>query len=106
MAKKQREKGARGEREWAAWLNEHTGDGYYWARNGRNGIGSADVVPDPKVAGNMADTAWEVKRRDSLGWLQRGMEQAMEADRLLAIRFDGDRWWVMMPAEDYIEEYL
>ena len=95
-----KQKGGRGEREWAAFCREH---GFTEARRGQQfagGIDSPDVVGIPGVH-------QEVKRVESLN-IHKAMEQAIrdsegKAVPIVAHRRNREEWLVTMRAEDFME---
>lgn len=102
MGKMSKEKGARGEREWAAVCVEH---GYKATRTaqhmGKNG-GEADVVGVPGIH-------FEVKRTESLriyDAIDQAKRDAKEGlIRAVAHRKNNREWIVIMPACDWFELY-
>ncbi len=98
--RKSRSKGARGEREWAAYLAEHFG--CEDAHRGRQYHGGPD---SPDVANGIPGTHCEVKRCEKLS-LYEAMEQA-ECDAgddtpYVAHRRNGNRWLVVCYADDLL----
>ena len=71
MGASQRSKGARGEREWAAFLREH---GYASAHRGRQYSGGPDS-PDIKCV-ELEEFSFEVKRVERLN-IHKAMSQAI-----------------------------
>jgi len=96
--RKSRNKGARGEREWAAYLAEHFG--CEDAHRGRQYSGGPD---SPDVAKGIPGTHAEVKRTEKLS-LYAAMEQAEcdagDAVPYVAHRRNGKRWLVICYADD------
>lgn len=96
-----RQKGARGEREWAQWLREN---GFPTAdRSARIGKeGAEDVVGGP------AGTRAEVKRVEALN-VQKAMEKVISESAgdvpYVAHRRNHGEWLVTMRAEDWIRLY-
>lgn len=92
-----RQKGARGEREWAAYLRDL---GFGDARRGQQFSGSPD---SPDVAGGIPCTHPEVKRVERLN-LHDAMKQAVadagDAIPYVAHRRNRDVWLVTLRADD------
>lgn len=92
-----RQKGARGEREWAAYLREL---GFADARRGQQFSGSPD---SPDVAGGIPGTHPEVKRVERLN-LHDAMKQAVRdaghAIPYVAHRRNRGEWLVTLRADD------
>jgi len=94
-----RQKGARGEREWAQWLRDNLG---IEARRGQQFAGGTD---SPDVIG-LDHTYCEVKRVEKLN-ISKAMEQAERdcGDNLLpyvAHRKNGEEWMITIRAKDYL----
>lgn len=92
-----RAKGARGEREWAAWLREH---GCANAHRGRQHKGTPD---SPDVADGIPGTHAEVKRVEALS-IYKAMEQA-KADAgddvpYVAHKRNRRPWLIVIEADD------
>ena len=100
MAKMSREKGKRGEREFAAYLREHG----YAAKRGvqyQGGQDSPDVVGLPGVH-------IEVKRTEQLrlyDWLDQARDDAGPQIPLIAHRKNGKGWVAIMPMDDFMRLY-
>lgn len=100
MAKMSREKGKRGEREFAAYLREHG----YAAKRGvqyHGGPDSPDVIGLPGVH-------IEVKRTEQLrlyDWLDQARNDAGPQIPLIAHRKNGKGWVAIMPMDDFIRLY-
>lgn len=94
-----RQKGKRGEREWAAYLREQ---GYHDARRGQQFAGGGD---SPDVVCDSLPIHWEVKRVEKLN-VYDAMNQAMR-DRgqgkvpVVAYRRNDHRWLVVMEADAF-----
>lgn len=97
-----REKGKRGEREWAKFLRDL---GYADARRGVQHAGGPD---SPDVVGGIPGTHAEVKRTEALS-VYKAMDQA-ERDAggssvpYVAYRRNGRPWLIIIPA-DRLEEF-
>lgn len=94
-----RQKGARGEREWAEFLRDH---GWPHARRGqqRSGVDQADVIDGP------LGYHWEVKRVEQLNvWaaLRQAERDAGENVPAVAMRRNRTPWVVVLPAEHALE---
>lgn len=102
MAVNSRQKGARGEREWASFLR-----GYgYEAERGQQHAGGKD---SPDVKTNMPNLHWEVKRVNRLH-LEDAMAQSRRDagdDEIPAVAYRRDRgeWLVIVDAEDFMGLY-
>lgn len=100
MSKMSREKGKRGEREFAAYLREHG----YAAKRGvqyQGGVDSPDVIGLPGVH-------IEVKRTEQLrlyDWLDQARDDAGGQIPLIAHRKNGRGWVAIMPMEDFMRLY-
>ena len=95
-----RDKGCRGEREWAAFLTEHG----YQARRGQQFSGSPDS-PDV-VCPQLKDFHFEVKRTERLS-LYKAMDQADhdsggEQMPVVAHRKNQRDWLIILDAEDFM----
>jgi Holliday junction resolvase len=94
-----RQKGARGEREWAQWLRDNLG---IEARRGQQFAGGTD---SPDVIG-LEGTHCEVKRVEKLN-ISKAMEQA-ERDcgdnnlPYVAHRKNGEEWLITIRARDFL----
>lgn len=100
MGKSQREKGARGERMFAALLREHG----YEAERGCQHSGGKD---SPDVKTNMPNVHWEIKFVEKLN-LHSAMEQSKRdaGDNempLVAHKRSREEWLVTMRFDDFIE---
>lgn len=99
MGRASREKGKRGEREWANYLRQRGID----ARRGRQYAGHPDA---PDVVGI---DGWfcEVKRRERLAvekWVEQAEADAGPEDRVyVAHRRNGKPWLVTLRACDFVE---
>lgn len=99
MGKASREKGKRGEREFAKFLREHGVE----ARRGvqfQGGPDSPDVTSDDGIH-------WEVKRTEALS-VYKAMQQAIseapeEKIPAVAHRRSNQEWLVILRAEDFLE---
>lgn len=93
-----RDKGARGEREWAAFLKSHG----YEARRGQQFSGGWD---NPDVIHSVPGVHFEVKRTDRLR-LYPAMEQAQDecGDKtpVVAYRANNKGWLIVQTAESYM----
>ena len=99
MSSQSRDKGKRGEREWAAWLRDWLDCGN--ARRGQQHQGGAE---SPDVVGGINGTHVEVKRRASIG-AARFLDQAIydAGPRQLpyvAMREDRGPWLLLIRAQD------
>ena len=98
MGRSSREKGKRGELEWAAFLRSHG----IAARRGRQFSGSTD---SPDVVSDLDDVHFEVKRVEQLS-VYKAIDQAVAecGDRVpvVAHRRNGKPWLVTMRAEDWV----
>lgn len=100
MGKLSREKGKRGEREWARFCREQG----YEVRRGQqySGIGGADCVGLPGIH-------QEIKRTNRLALyeaLEQSKRDAKEGEiPVVAHRKDHHEWVVVMYAEDWFELY-
>lgn len=91
MSKAQRDKGARGEREFCKLLEDEFGI------DARRNLGQARDAGNDIHAGPIH---FEVKRRSRLRTLEMWMEQAASSGSPLhavAMRADGGEWMVMLP---------
>ena len=97
-----RQKGCRGEREFAKLLREHG----YEAERGQQHAGGKD---SPDVKTNMPKVHWEVKRTEKLR-----LEDALEQSKrdagdgelaLVAHKKNRSNWVVIMDFEEFIEMY-
>jgi Holliday junction resolvase len=95
-----RDKGKRGEREWAKYLNDHFG---LQARRGIQFSGSPD---SPDVVGSWDGTHTEVKRVENLD-LDKAIEQAVRDAGgkvpYVAHRRNNKPWLITVRAEDWAE---
>lgn len=95
-----RDKGKRGEREWAKFLNENFG---LKARRGVQFTGSPD---SPDVQGSWTGTHPEVKRVENLD-LPKAIEQAVKDAGgkvpYVAHRINNKPWLITVRAEDWAE---
>ena len=92
-----RAKGCRGEREWAAWLNENFG---LSARRGRQYAGHPDA---PDVVGGWPGTHAEVKRVEKVSidkWMDKAVDDAGDQIPYIAHRRNNMPWLVTVRAED------
>jgi len=100
MSTNSRAKGARGEREWAAWLRDELG--LEDARRGRQFCGGPE---SPDVVGGIPGTHAEVKRVESLN-LYRAVKQALAECGgnipYVAHRKNGEPWLVTILARDMV----
>jgi hypothetical protein len=92
MGAHSRNKGRRGELEWAKYVG---GD-----RDNDEGLGGHDVVSKP-LGIFPGLVKWEVKRPGKLlagvrVWMDQCEREGADA---VAFREDGGKWWVLMPAE-------
>lgn len=100
MSKMSRDKGKRGEREFAAYLREHG----YAAKRGvqyHGGPDSPDVIGLPGVH-------IEVKRTEQLrlyDWLEQARNDAGSKLPLIAHRKNGKGWVAIMPMDEFIRLY-
>lgn len=94
-----RQKGCRGEREWASFLRDHG----YEAERGQQRAGGKD---SPDVKTNMPNIHFEVKRTNRLR-----LEDAVAQSRrdagddempVVAYRKDHGKWLVIVDAEDFM----
>ena len=97
-----RNKGARGEVEFAKKLREYG----YEAERGQQHAGGKD---SPDVKTNMTRIHWEVKRVQKLN-LDKAMEQSIRdagenETPAVAHRKDRGKWLVTMPLEEFMEYY-
>ena len=96
MTAAQRDKGARGEREFCARLSEHLGEKYF------RQLGAArDGGPDVLIGERWAV---EVKRAETLEfgvWWEQAFRQAMECGRFPALAYRASRqsWTVAVPLD-------
>ena len=104
MGKAERERGKRGEREWAAYLRDV--GGFDGARRGvqYSGLGGAMDVCCPELD----ESFWcEVKRVQKLSlesWMQTATESASGNQiAYIAHRKDGCRWRVTVDGEDFLK---
>lgn len=98
-----RQKGAVGEREWAAFLS----DKGYPARRGQQFSGGTDS-PDV-VCETLGEIHWEVKRVQNLQVhkaIQQAIRDAGSKIPVLAHRRNGEPWLVTIPAEAFFEHFI
>jgi Holliday junction resolvase len=92
-----RDKGARGEREWAKWMTENIG---LFTRRGRQYSGNPD---SPDVVGGIPGTHCEVKRVERLN-IYEAMDQAVgdagEKIPYVAHRRNRREWLITLRAQD------
>lgn len=83
-------KGARGEKEWAAYVSG--------VKVSRRGYEGPDVESPPARVGPL--TVWEVKLRKTLpAWLEDWMAQVQQHDaHAVAFRRNRGEWWILAPA--------
>ena len=100
MSINSREKGKRGEREWASFCREQG----YEVRRGQqySGIGGADCVGLPGIHQEVKRTN-RLSLYDALGQAQRDAEEGEIA--IVAHRRDHHDWVVIMSAKDWFELY-
>lgn len=99
MGRKSREKGKRGEREFAKYCREHG----YDCRRGQqySGLGGDDVVGLPNIH-------IEVKRTERLNLRDAVNQSVRDADGKLAIvahRKNNEDWVIIMTGEDFFRLY-
>lgn len=96
----QREKGAKGEREFAKLLREHG----FEAERGVQHSGGKD---SPDVKTNMHGIHWEIKRTERLRLhdaLKQSQRDAGEDEMaVVGYRRNNDKWIVIQPFEDWIK---
>ena len=98
-----RQKGARGEREWAKWLQDRG----YSARRGQQFSGSPD---SPDVICESLPIHWEVKRVQALN-LDAALAQATNDSPknkvpVVAHRRDGKNWKITLDAEAFFCHFV
>lgn len=95
-----KQKGKRGEREWAEYLRSKG----YEARRGQQFSGNPDA---PDVVSNVPNVHFEVKRVEKLN-IQKAMRQATDDSGtkipVVAHRVNEGEWLVTMRADDFIKE--
>ena len=99
-----RQKGARGEREWASFLIERG----YRAERGKQFQGGHDS-PDVKCP-ELHPIVWEVKRVEQVSinnWVRQAIEDAGgDGIGIVAHRRNGEEWKVTMDAKTFFEKFL
>lgn len=100
MGKASRDKGGRGEREFAAFICDHG----YEAHRGRQYCGSPD---SPDVVSSVSGVSFEVKRTERL-YLWAALQQAHEdapddAIPVVAHRSNRRPWVVILTAADFLK---
>jgi len=95
-----RSKGARGEREWAAFMQ------YHFGLDARRGCQHAGGPDSPDVVGSWQGTHVEVKRVERLN-ISQAMEQSVRDSKGLAIPFIAHRknreeWMITVQAVDLL----
>lgn len=100
MSKAQREKGKRGEREFASKCREY---GYSEVKRGQqySGIGGADVVGLPHIH-------VEVKRQENVSLeaaLRQARDDAKSKPAIVAHRKNRGRWRITMDIDDFFTMY-
>ena len=96
-----RQKGARGEREWAQWLNDHG----YTARRGVQFAGGPD---SPDVVGGIPGTHCEVKRVEALRILEaidQASRDAGDDDIPYVAWRKNRRGWVVIIEADHLLDF-
>jgi Holliday junction resolvase len=97
VSRSEREKGARGEREFAELLRQH---GFEAKRDGRL---------EDDLAHNVPDVHFEVKRCERLDlpcWTRQAEADAGSRDAVVAYRKSGEPWRVSMTADHYLELHM
>lgn len=102
MAINSRQKGAKGEREFAKKLREYG----YEAERGQQHAGGKD---SPDVKSNMVGIHWEVKRVERLhlddAMAQSERDAGDDETPAVAHRKNRGKWLVTMPLEEFMEYY-
>ena len=101
MGRVSRDKGKRGEREWAGFLRDHLN-----CPDACRGVQHAGGPDSPDVRGGIPGTHAEVKRCERLSLypaMQQAIDDAGEAVPYVAHRRNGQEWLVLVRAEDLVE---